>query len=369
MARKGDGIYLRGKTWWLDFRHKGTRYQERLGKNINRTVAAELATTRRAAILRGEAGIGKKRKDLTLEVATELFLEWVKANRRPKTAKSYAQSLARLKESFGAKKLSDISPFLIEKYKLERTGEGKRRSANAQVAVNRDLTCLRTLYNRCLDWGKYEGANPMRKVKLFKERRGREVFLTHEQEKALLEAASEPLRTIILAGIYSGLRVHSEALTLTWDNVNLAQGYLTVQGAYAKSGETRSIYLDTELREALHRLKEKARAEAVFEKANGEPLKSIKTAFTTACKNAKLIGFTPHCLRHTFATRLGEAGVDLNTIKELGGWKSLKMVERYSHPSAEHKQAAIRKLRDNSPTLFTTLGEEVEEKQLQVIVK
>ncbi len=48
MARRGDGIYLRGRTWWLDFRHDGRRYVVRLGKQINRTVAGELAQVKRA---------------------------------------------------------------------------------------------------------------------------------------------------------------------------------------------------------------------------------------------------------------------------------------------------------------------------------
>ena len=64
MARRGDGIYLRGKTWWLDFTHDGKRHVARLGKGINRTAAGELAQVQRAAILKGEAGIGgAKRKD------------------------------------------------------------------------------------------------------------------------------------------------------------------------------------------------------------------------------------------------------------------------------------------------------------------
>jgi len=45
-------------TWWLDFAHMGQRHQVRLGRNINRTTAAELATVERAKILKGEAGIG-----------------------------------------------------------------------------------------------------------------------------------------------------------------------------------------------------------------------------------------------------------------------------------------------------------------------
>ena len=59
MARRGDGVRLRGKTWQLDFTHMGQRHQVRLGRNIGRTAALELATMERAKILRGEQGIGR----------------------------------------------------------------------------------------------------------------------------------------------------------------------------------------------------------------------------------------------------------------------------------------------------------------------
>ena len=85
MARRGDAIYLRGKTWWLDFTHQGQRHAIRLGRNINRTAAGELASVKRAAILKGEAGIGEKRKDLPFEKAAAKFLEWAEANKRFKT--------------------------------------------------------------------------------------------------------------------------------------------------------------------------------------------------------------------------------------------------------------------------------------------
>jgi len=75
--RRGDGLYLRGRTWWLDFTHRGERHVARLGKNISRTGAGELARVQRGAILKGEAGIGgPKRQDLTVEKASELFLAW-----------------------------------------------------------------------------------------------------------------------------------------------------------------------------------------------------------------------------------------------------------------------------------------------------
>ena len=73
MARRGDGIYQRGSTWWLDCRINGQRHALRIGKGISRTVAGEIARVKRAAILKGEAGIGgRKRADLPIEKAGEL---------------------------------------------------------------------------------------------------------------------------------------------------------------------------------------------------------------------------------------------------------------------------------------------------------
>ncbi|MCZ6481017.1 MAG: hypothetical protein O6929_11525, partial [candidate division NC10 bacterium] len=76
MARRGDGIYLRKHTFWLDFQHDGKRHWVRLGKHISRTTALQLARVRRAAILKGELGIGGRKKDLTLEKAAAKFLSW-----------------------------------------------------------------------------------------------------------------------------------------------------------------------------------------------------------------------------------------------------------------------------------------------------
>src|SRR5688572_2315919 len=86
MPRRGDGLVLRGKTWGLDFSHQGQRHQVRLGRNISRTVARELAVVERAKALKQEAGIGgKKRKDVLFDKAAEEFLKWAEANHRPKS--------------------------------------------------------------------------------------------------------------------------------------------------------------------------------------------------------------------------------------------------------------------------------------------
>ncbi len=105
--------------------------------------------------------------------------------------------------------------------------------------------------------------------------------------------------------------------------------------------------------EALSGLKDEAKGEYFFTKADGNPYRSIRTEFDTACRDAKLSDVTgPHVLGHTFGSRLGMAGVDARTIQELGGWKNLKMVERYTHLIPDHKVAAIQKLRNNVPEVF-----------------
>jgi integrase len=338
--RRGDGIYLRGKTWWLDFMHRGERHYLRLGSNINRTVAKEIASVERSKILRSEVGIGRKRKDVTFEQAKEAFLAWTVANKKPNTVRSYRECLTRLSESplFAGKRLSQITPWAVERYKQER-------APKARVHVNRELAILRNVVNRMREWQKYEGMNPVGGNKVFlKEPRTRLRYIKPEEEAALLDAADEPVRTVILMGLYTGLRIKAELLHLRWVDVDLKRGELTVQAAYAKNGTTRNVPLNSLVREALGRLKAQAADEFLFLNERGLRLRDIDGAFAAARKKAGLSGVTPHTTRHTFASRLAMEGVDLRTIQELGGWKTLSQVGRYSHLSESHKAEAVERI-------------------------
>jgi len=59
-----------------------------------------------------------------------------------------------------------------------------------------------------------------------------------------------------------------------------------------------------------------------------------------------------HWLRHSFCSRMKEAGVDDKTVMEVGGWKTRSMVDRYSHPSREHKRKAIEKIQSRKKEHF-----------------
>jgi len=78
--------------------------------------------------------------------------------------------------------------------------------------------------------------------------------------------------------------------------------------------------------------------------------------FREACERAKLESLGPHVLRHTFGSRLVMAGVDLRTVQELMGHKTIAMTLRYAHLSPDHKRAAMETLESRfsakSPATF-----------------
>ena len=126
----------------------------------------------------------------------------------------------------------------------------------------------------------------------------------------------------------------------TWSPQRLVPA-ISVQAAHAKNGVTKTVPIHPDLVEPLKAQVERSKSEWVFvKKDRASGLGGNNTAFMAACGRAKLSGVTPHVLRHTFASRLAMAGTDLRTIQELGGWRSITMVERYAHLSDEPKRAA-----------------------------
>ena len=141
----------------------------------------------------------------------------------------------------------------------------------------------------------------------------------------------------------TGMRV-SEQFSLTWDAVNLRRNEIVLDET--KNGNHRQIPINSVCAAAFEVLatKRKHSGDRVFQASRGGPINTPRAWFKSAMDDAKITGFRWHDLRHTFCSRLAMAGVDIRTIAEFAGHKTLAMTMRYSHLSPSHKLTAIEML-------------------------
>jgi len=346
------GVYQIGKSWYLDFYYAGKRYKESIGA-VNRTVAKEKLIVRKREVIQGT--YKPKKTEIPFEKFREQYLEYSRSNKMPSSAQRDENSLKHLQRVFDGKRLSDISPFLIEKYKTMRKGEGAK-----PATINHELACLRHLFTMAVKWGK-ASANPGREVKLLKEPAGKDRILTYEEEKRLLDYVgsgpkSKHLEASIITALNTGMR-KGEILSLKWENVDFKTGYIIVERT--KNGEIRKIPMNAPLTTALKNVKSSIPSSEYVFSSGGNPFGDVKTAWWKALKETGIERFRFHDMRHTFGSRLGMAGVDIKTIQELMGHKDIKMTMRYSHPTPEHKKQAVKVL-ESSHTGFHTTSQEAE---------
>ena len=141
----------------------------------------------------------------------------------------------------------------------------------------------------------------------------------------------------------TGLR-RGELTALEWSDIDFRANLLTVRAAAAKSGSMRRVNLNAEAVAVLRRWqRQTGSAGRLF------PVYDFKTAWSTLLTEANIDGFRWHDLRHTFASRLAQANVSLNKIRELMGHADLKMTLRYAHLATEDLADAVLSLVVRSP--------------------
>lgn len=156
--------------------------------------------------------------------------------------------------------------------------------------------------------------------------------------------------------VNTGLR-WSEQARLHWLDVDLLTGFLTVR--FGKNGQARWVPLNSAARGALVDLAgqrhhpgdpDELVCRGAYRTVSREFVRAVRAAQATVRsagredEAARLDGVTWHALRHTFASRLVAAGVDLRTVQELGGWRTLSMMQRYAQLSPGHLAAAVEKI-------------------------
>ena len=322
------GVLRKNGSWFIDYRANGRRLREKIGSS--KALAEKVLSKRLAEIAEGKFLDRKKEKRHLFREAAEKFLEYSLANKR-----SYRRDEGMLRRellpAFGVKHLDEITPWDIEKYKAER------KSLVSLASVNRELACIKTIYNKAIQW-RMTKENPVRGVKLFKENNRRLRFLVADEMRDLVNNCQPHLRPIVITALNTGMRI-SEILGLLWEDVDFNRNQLLIRTS--KNGEPRHIEMNRLLAETLRQLQRRPQNPYVFGSRAGNPYADIRKSFKAALAAAGIVDFKFHDLRHTFASHLVMSGVDLMTVKELLGHKTIQMTLRYAHLSQGHKKKAV----------------------------
>ncbi len=317
-----------GHPFWFRFRlaHQHVRESTR---TANRQLAARVAEKRHLEIVAAGHGFKRIKPVLLSKHVTAYVAHTAKANR---SSYKDAGVLARLVTSIGDRTLGDISAFHIERWKRDRAEQVGKST------VNRELNIVRGCFSRAVEWG-HLGQSPLRTVKAYVVDNIRLRVCSPAEIQTLLGAASPDLALIARVTLESLLRL-SEVLALRREDIGPT--FATV--IQSKSGKARRVPVTPELRAALL-----ARCHATsgyvfgLGKAGGPPTAAaVSVAFARLAASLNLVGVSHHVLRHTGATVMVSAGVSLRAVQTIGGWSSLRMVERYAHVDDAELARAVR---------------------------
>ena len=331
------GLYLRDSVWWMCFSH--------LGKQVRRSTETE---DKKLALrifdkIRGEIAEGKWFEKLPGENYTfaELMDKYMKEySAVNKAASSHIRDKSlndHLQESFGKLYLPEINSKMISEYKTKRRLEGA-----SPRTINYELSLMRHAFNLAIrEWELIE-SNPASKVKKERVRNILERWLSLDEEKRLLLASPGWLQEIILFAIHTGLR-RGEILRLKLSQIDFERRTMII--TEQKNGEIDTLPLSQNAQKILeHRRSNRLPGcDLVFPSQNGTRIieRNLFRAFDEAMSRANIENFRFHDLRHTFATRLVQAGVGMYEVQKLGRWKTPSMVMRYAHHNPESLRPAI----------------------------
>lgn len=333
-------IIKRGPFWWVDVTHDGKRVRistkqknRAIAKSIHDTILGQLAEQK---WFDRPAGEDKTAKDM-LE---KYMIEYSLTNKAPKSYTRDKSLQAHLVGYLGDYALSKISPKLISEYKVKRRQDGA-----APRTVNYELALLSHAFNLAIKEWEWCKENPARKVSREKVNNLRERWLSSEEEERLLGVSPKWLWDMIVFSIYTGLR-QDELLHLQWPQIDLFRKTMTILEQKNKNKDTLPLN-DV----AMEVLKARARVRCInsnliFYSSHGTPISAnnLRRAFYSATRKADIENFHWHDLRHTFATKLIQAGVDIYTVQRLGRWKNISMVMRYAHHYPESLRSGIKVL-------------------------
>jgi integrase len=330
MARE-TGIYRRGDSrhWWIATTlPNGQRVRQSAGTEDRREAEALLAKLKVEAFRESNFGIKPQRS-------------WQEAVVRYLLGKQHLRSIADVRRI-----CRRLDPYLGKLQLCEITGDAiwhitqeELKRGNQPATVNRYLATIRNLLRIARD--EWQWIEVIPKIRLLSGEAERDRWLTQDEADRLIAAAAPHLQALIGFALATGCRAR-EIAGLEWERVDLKRR--TAWLNQTKNGTPRGVPLNRDAVEVLEA--ERGKHPVFCFTYRGEPIawELTNSAWQQAIKRAGISDFRFHDLRHTWASWHRQAGTSCDELKDLGGWKSRVMVDRYAKFATEHLTAAAARI-------------------------
>lgn len=323
MAQEATGIYRRkdSRFWWIDVTlSNGKRVCGSTQTEDRRQAEAYLAKLRHEAFQEAMLGVKPKR---TWQEAVVRYLA-VKANLR--SIEDVRRICRQLDPYLGKLTLDQINGDAIWSIVQGESGKG-----NKPATINRHLATVRCLLRMARD--EWQWIDTFPKVRLLSGEVERDRWLTREEVDRLLQHCPDHLAALVRFALATGCRAR-EITGLEWDRVDLDRQ--TAWLNQTKNGTPRGVPLN---KDAIKVLREQQGRHAQYcFTCKGKPIRwqISDKVWRRAVREAGFTDLRFHDLRHTWASWHRQAGTSCDELKDLGGWKSRQMVDRYAKFATEH---------------------------------
>ena len=325
-------LFKRGKVWWSYFYVDGIRHQCST-ETSNRRQADAIEAKLKEEVNARRFKLVSADPHMTLGTLAARFIASGIAHPH------HVYHLKFLLPFFADVPVLRLTKPMTEEFRRKRKA-GKPGTPLKDATVNRDLSVLRHILYWAVDEQLLE-ANPLARLKMARERRTRRQILSPAEEQPLVAAAPPHLRAMIIAALDTGMR-RGEITNQRWEDIDFYRKLLFVTRSKTPEGESREIPLSERLFQWLAANRSDQGIVFAYE---GQQVRIIKRSWKTALKNAGIRYVRFHDLRHTFNTRLMEAGVLQEIRMALMGHSSgSKVHATYTHIELPAKREAIRKL-------------------------
>ncbi len=313
-------------------RRRGKRYQVQIRKKGHPPISKSFSDRKTAETFAKDIE-GKIERGVFFDTSLAertTFRELVELYERDvlPTKKSYQTELyytGKLKQNLGNHTVAEIQPFVLSKYR------DLRLKTLSPASVRRELGLISRIFSASeKEFGIYlPHRNPVRRIRLPKEPRGRDRRISSEEESRILGAfGNNPImRPLVIFALETAMR-RTEIARMQWKDINWKAQTLHIPDT--KTDIPRTIPLSDKAVETLRSLPRRIDGEIW-----GLEPHSISQAFRRACKRASIEDLHFHDLRHEAISRFFEKGLNIMEVASISGHQDLRMLRRYTHIRAE----------------------------------